>query len=197
MAVGRAGPAQLFQILAPFWSKLCGWLWLTDKTKANIMTAIPDTSTAPDLPHSPHMIDGTRWLMRSAQMFGGVCLIMAAFGLWLAPGAGFDPDLALFKLGVSVTVGIAGLAILQAGRPQPTVEIEIDTERSEVRLVRGKNDARTVVSRIAIADLGPAEVHGTMARLWTTDGALVAEVAMSDPKLRLSLLAALRDAGKI
>ena len=40
-------------------------------------------------------------------------------------------------------------------------------------------------------------VRGTMARLWTADGALVAEVAMSDPDLRRSLMGALRDAGKI
>ncbi|MEO0380669.1 MAG: hypothetical protein AAF252_10385, partial [Pseudomonadota bacterium] len=89
------------------------------------------------------------------------------------------------------------LAFLQAGRAQPSVEIEIDTVRREVRLVRGKGRARDVVSQIAIADLGPAEVRGEMARLWTTDGDLVAEVAMSDPALRLSLLGALRDAGKL
>ena len=113
------------------------------------MTAITDISTSTGMPEAPHMISGERWLTRSAQRLGGIALVLAAIGLWIAPGAGMDADVALFKLGVSV------------------------------------------------ADLGPAEVHGQMARLWTVDGALVAEVAMSDPDLRRSLMGALRDAGKL
>ncbi|MEL6809320.1 MAG: hypothetical protein AAFO97_16215 [Pseudomonadota bacterium] len=161
------------------------------------MTAITDISTTTGVPDAPHMISGARLLTRSAQRLGGVALLLAAFGLWIAPGAGFDPDLALFKLGVSIALGFVGLAVMQAGRAQRTVEFEIDTLRREVRLVRGSGRARSVVSRISIADLGPAEVHGTMARLWTVDGSLVAEVAMSDPDLRRSLMGALRDAGKL
>lgn len=161
------------------------------------MTAITDISTTTGVPEAPHMIGGERWLARGAQSLGGVALVLAAFGVWVAPGAGFEPDLALFKLGVSVALGISGLVIMQAGRAQPAVEFEIDTLRREVRLVRGNGRNRSLVSRISIADLGPAEVHGNMARLWTADGSLVAEVAMSDPDLRRSLMGALRDAGKL
>ncbi|MEO9576016.1 MAG: hypothetical protein ABJ263_01880 [Tateyamaria sp.] len=161
------------------------------------MTAITDISTTTGVPEAPHMIGGERWLVRGAQSVGGVALVLAAFGVWVAPGAGIEPDLALFKLGVSVALGFAGLAIMQAGRAQPAVEFEIDTLRREVRLVRGSGRNRSFVSRISIADLGPAEVHGNMARLWTVDGSLVAEVAMSDPDLRRSLMGALRDAGKL
>ena len=161
------------------------------------MTAITDISTSTGMPEAPHMISGERWLTRSAQRLGGIALVLAAIGLWIAPGAGMDADVALFKLGVAVALGFAGLAVMQAGRAQPAVAFEIDTLRREVRLVRGNGRNRSVVSRISIADLGPAEVHGQMARLWTVDGALVAEVAMSDPDLRRSLMGALRDAGKL
>ncbi|MFL4471526.1 hypothetical protein ACERZ8_17185 [Tateyamaria armeniaca] len=161
------------------------------------MTAITDISTTNDIAETPRMVDGMRWMTRGAQRLGGVALVLSAIGLWVMPGMSFEADLALFKLGVSVALGFAGLAIMQAGRARRTVKIEIDTVRREVRLVRGKRGARDLVSRTAIADLGPAEIHGNMARLWTMDGALVAEVAMSDPNLRRSLMAALRDAGKI
>jgi len=161
------------------------------------MTAITDFSTRPPLGEPPHMVNADRWLTRGAQRLGGAALVLAAIGLWVMPGASWDADLALFKLGLSVILGFAGLAILQAGRAQPLVQVEVDTVRREVRLVRGAGQDRTVVSRTLISDLGPAEIHGTMARLWAADGALVAEVAMSDPDLRRSLTAALRDAGKI
>jgi len=161
------------------------------------MTAITDISTSTGVPEAPHMVGGERWLTRGAQSLGGVALVLAAFGVWVAPGSGFEPDLALFKLGVSVALGFAGLAIMQAGRAQPAVAFEIDTLRRGVRLVRGNGRNRSLVSRISIADLGPAEVHGNMARLWTADGSLVAEVAMTDSELRRSLTGALRDAGKL
>ncbi|WP_299730860.1 hypothetical protein [uncultured Tateyamaria sp.] len=161
------------------------------------MTAITDFSTQHDIGEAPHMVDGASWMTRGAQSVGGIALVLAAIGLWITPGAAFDPDLALIKLGVSATLILMGLAIIQAGWARPMVEVEIDTVRREVRLMRGKGRARSLVSRTSIADLGPAEVRGNMARLWTTDGSLVAEVAMSDPDLRRSLMGALRDAGKI
>lgn len=161
------------------------------------MTAITDFASQHDMAEAPHMVNGDRWLARSAQSLGGVALVLAAVGLWITPGASFEPDLALFKLGVSATLVLVGLAIMQTGWARRTVEVEIDTVRREVRLVRGKGRSRALVSRTSIADLGPAQVHGNMARLWTMDGSLVAEVAMSDPELRRSLMAALRDAGKL
>ena len=161
------------------------------------MTAITDIPAQAAIADAPHMINGQRWLARSAQRIAGAGLVLAALGLWVAPGASWDGDLALIKLGLSLMIGFAGLTILHAGRAQPTVEIEIDTVRREVRLVRGKGKTRTLVSRTRIRDLGQAELHGNMMRLWADDGALVAEVAMINPDMRRSLTAALRDEGKL
>lgn len=161
------------------------------------MTALPDIHAAPSPADSPRTVDGSRWLKRSAQRLGGAALMTAAAGLWVQPGASWDADVMLIKLGLSLTLGLAGLAVLQAGRAVPPVEVEIDTIRREVRLMRGKGRARQLVTRTALAELGPAEVQGNMVRLWSGDGALIAEVALTDPAIRRSLTGALRDADKL
>lgn len=161
------------------------------------MPVMSDLAVTTPLAEAPRTINGQRWMARVGQRLAGAALVLAAFGMWIAPGASFDGDIALFKLGVSLVLGFAGLAISNAGRSVPAIEVEIDTVRREVRLMRGKGRARTLVSRTYIRDLGPAEVHGTMARLWGADGALIAEVAMSDPSLRRSLTNVLRDEGKL
>ena len=143
------------------------------------------------------MVNGARWLVRSAQRMAGVTLILAAVGLWVVPGSLWDADVVMIKFGLTILFGLGGLCVLQLGRAQPLVQVEIDTLRREVRLVRGTGRGRTLVRRTAIADLGPAELHGAMVRLWAADGALVAEVAISDPVARRSLTGALRDAGKL
>ncbi len=161
------------------------------------MTAFTDIPTDASIAEAPHMVNGTRWLKRAAQRMSGVTLVLASIGLWVTPGALWGTDMALIKLGISLFLGFSGLAIIHAGRAQRSVEVEIDTVRREVRLVRGKGRERSLVSRTSISDLGPAEMHGNMVRLWAPDGALVAEVAMIDPNVRRSLTSALRDAGKL
>ena len=161
------------------------------------MTAITHISPTAPLAETPHMVNGDRWLVRSMQRMAGMILIMAAAGLWVVPGSVWDADILATKFVLTILFGVVGLAVLQMGRAQPLVQVEIDTLRREVRLVRGKGQHRTVVSRTAIADLGPAEQHGTMVRLWARDGSLVAEVAMTDPEARRGLTGALRDAGKL
>ncbi|MEO0400760.1 MAG: hypothetical protein AAF214_00130 [Pseudomonadota bacterium] len=166
------------------------------------MTAFPDMiapqTAAPAAPSTPaRTVDGQRWLIRGAQRVGGAACVLAALGLWVQPGAAWDADLALFKMGLSVGLGFVGLAVMQMGRAVPSVDVEIDTIRREVRLVRGQGRARALVSRTRMTDLGPAELHANMLRMWAQDGALVAEVALSDPQMRARLVGALKDAGKL
>ncbi len=161
------------------------------------MTAIPDVVPQSQIPETPHMVDGRRWMIRGARQLAGAALVLAAMGLWVQPGAQLDADLLLIKFALSLVMGFAGLAVVQAGLPEPAISIEIDTVRREVRLVRGQRKSRTLVSRTKMADLGAAEQNGTMTRLWAADGTLIAEVALTDAEARASLLAALRDAGKL
>ena len=162
------------------------------------MTACPDVYSDTNRPvDAPRMIDGSRMLVRGGRKLLGVALVLAALGLWLQPGALLDADILLFKLALSLAIGFVGLATFQSGQCPAPVDVEIDTVRREVRLVRGKGQGRSIVSRTKLTDLGPAEMRGNLVRLWTADGGLIAEVALSDPATRNSLLGALRDADKL
>lgn len=164
------------------------------------MTATTDFTHNAALNAPARTLDGGRWVVRILQRFGGGVLILAAFGLWLQPGALWDADLVLFKFVVSLVMGFAGLAMVQNGRSLPAAQVEIDTVRREVRLVRaGSARVRSdhVIARTGFDALGQAEMLGQMVRLWAEDGTLIAEVALSDPDMRRGLISALRDAGKL
>ena len=161
------------------------------------MTVITDILRTTPMAETPDLVDGQRWLVRSAQRMAGMILIMSSAGLWVLPGSVWSVEILATKFALTILFGVVGLAVLQSGRAQPVVQVEIDTVRREVRLVQGKWQRRTVVNRTPMADLGPAEQHGTMVRLWAMDGSLVAEVMVTDPEARRSLTGALRDAGKL
>ena len=161
-----------------------------------LFDAMPETSATPAR-EIPRTVDGQRWLVRCGQRIVGAALVLAALGLWVHPGALLEADVLLMKFALSLTLGLGGLIVLQMGGLVPAGDVEIDTVRREVRLVRGTGGARHIVSRTRMADQGRAEQDGVMTRLWAQDGALIAEVALSDAALRSSLTSALRDAGKL
>ena len=82
------------------------------------------------------MVDGGRMIIRSAQRLIGAALTLAAIGIWIAPGASWESDVMLFKLILSLTAVIAGLGLMGASTAPRAPEIQIDTIRREVRLVR-------------------------------------------------------------
>ena len=142
--------------------------------------------------------DGGRMLVRAAQRFSGAALLIAALGLWLAPGASWENDLMLFKLILSITAGLAGLGLMQSSAKPRTPEIEIDTIRREVRLVRVVRDGKNVVlQRCGFSELSRAEREGVHVRLWDSNNVLLAEVSLADQNSMTSLMAGLRAAGKI
>ncbi len=144
------------------------------------------------------MIDGARMLMRAAQGLAGVLLSMAALVLWLAPGAGWESDVMLFKLMLSVVAVIAGLVLMQASARPRAPQLEVDTIRREVRLVRtGRSGRHAVLRRCAFDALSRVEHEGHMLRLWDGDDDLMAEVVLTDRSALQSLVAGLRDAGKL
>ena len=161
------------------------------------MTAFADIVEPKTLAEAPRMVSADRFFARVARRVIGSALVLAAFGFWFAPGGSWDADIALIKLGLSVFAGFAGLAVLSGERVVASVEVEIDTVRREIRLVRGKGRAREVVSRTAVRDLGQADMDGVMVRLWDADGALLAEVPLNDMSVRRGLMSMLRDEGKL
>jgi hypothetical protein len=142
--------------------------------------------------------DGSRLILRSLQRLVGFSLALTAAALWIAPGSSWDADVMLFKLILSMTSIIAGLGLMHASaRPAPP-EIEIDTIRREVRLMRrSRTEGSTVLSRSSFAELGKVEHDGPCIRLWDANMALIAEVTLHDRDARRSLLGGLRDEGKL
>lgn len=154
-------------------------------------------------PHIPaaepvRMVDGARMIVRGAQRLLGAALALAAVGLWAAPGASWESDILLFKLILSLTAIIAGIGLMSASARPAAPEIEIDTIRREVRLVRRARGTAPVVLETSRFDaLAHVELEGATVRLWDQSGAFLAEVCPTDRKVLSSLIAGLRDAGKI
>lgn len=138
-----------------------------------------------------------RFLARSIKTVIGMTLIVLSMTLWVAPMVAVEGDLIMMKLGLSLFLGFLGLAVMQIGQVKSDPEVEIDTIRREVRLVRGYGRQRRVLGRTAIRDLGKANVDDDMVRLHTANGTLLAEVSLDDSDIRTSLCNALRDAGKL
>lgn len=160
------------------------------------------TATNPqkDMPASEplSMADGGRMILRGAQRLIGASLTLAALGLWLAPGASWESDVMLFKLILSITAVLAGIGFMSAsGRPRAP-EVEIDTIRREVRVIRKMRGAAPVILQSCkFSKLSRAEQAGPVIRLWDKGGQFLAEVALTDRQSFANLVAGLRDEGKL
>ena len=144
------------------------------------------------------MVDGARMIVRGAQRIIGAALAMAALGLWLAPGSSWDGDVMLFKLILSLTAIFAGFGLMLGSVRPPLPEVEVDTIRREVRLVRRERGTKPVViEACSFAQLTDAEFDKGTVRLWDQNGIFLAEFSPTDRNALNSLLAGLRDAGKL
>ncbi|MCX7560093.1 hypothetical protein OS190_10985 [Sulfitobacter sp. F26204] len=144
------------------------------------------------------MVDGGRMIVRGAQRLVGVSLTIAALALWMVPGSSWENDVMLFKLILSLTAVIAGLGLVSSSAKPRTPEVEIDTIRREVRLVRRQRGVvPEVLQSCGFAQLARAEHEGSVVRLWDHAGKFLAEVSLTDRSALSSLVAGLRDAGKL
>ncbi|MEM7521432.1 MAG: hypothetical protein AAF307_10380 [Pseudomonadota bacterium] len=144
------------------------------------------------------MVDGTRMIARGIQRLLGAALALAAVGLWVAPGSSWDNDILLFKLILSLTAVFAGIGLMSASAKPRAPEVQIDTIRREVRLVRRMTGAAPVVLQSCRFDeLAQAEFDGATVKLWDTEGVFLADVCPTDRNALSSLVSGLRDAGKI
>lgn len=149
--------------------------------------------------HEPVRMSDGRWMViRAAQRLFGVGLTLAAIGIWIGPGASWESDLMLFKLILSLTALIAGIGLMQSSAGPAKPQVEIDTIRREVRLVRPvAGGTAQVLQRCAFGDLAGAELKGNHVRLFGTDRSLLAEVTLTSRTVLKSLVSGLRDAGKL
>lgn len=142
------------------------------------------------------LVDGARSVLRTIQRFLGASLVLAALGLWVAPGANWAADLALFKLTLSLAMGFSGLALWQMGMNAARFEIELDTKSNEVRMMRMIHGRMRPVVRCRFTELGRVEQEGDVVRLWDSENNFLAEVELCEAQARARLLAAFRQAGR-
>jgi hypothetical protein len=141
------------------------------------------------------LVDGARSILRTIQRFAGAVLVLAAFGLWVTPGANWAVDVALFKLTLSLAMGFSGLALWQMGTGSAHFEIEMDTDVGEVRLMRMIHGRMRPVVRCQFNKLGRVDQEGDILRLWDAEGTFIAEVEMCEASARAKLLEAFRCSG--
>ena len=144
------------------------------------------------------LVDGGRMVVAGAQRLIGAALALAAVGLWFAPGASSDSDLVLFKLILCLAAAFAAFGLLHASARPRAPEVEIDTIRREVRVVRHRPGAGShVLQTCSFAELSAAEFDGSLVRLWDDHKVLLAEVSLKDERSLRSLVAGLQDEGKL
>jgi len=153
----------------------------------------------------PYKLDGNRSVLRLLARVAAMTAAFVAVFVWLAPGATWEADVAtweadvmLFKLGVSIFAGYSAMALWQASLPPLPPSVEIDTANSELRLVRADSyGPRDVVERCRFDDLQMVELRGRHIAFWAPGGRLLAEITLSNATAHATLLAALRQAGKL
>ena len=81
------------------------------------------------------------------------------------------------------------------GASSERVEIELDTETYEARVIINVMGRAIRVLNCRFNDLQRAEIDGDSLRLWGQDGHFLAEVDMCHPQVRRRLITALRKTG--
>jgi ABC-type nickel/cobalt efflux system permease component RcnA len=154
-------------------------------------------SESTDYSTTASAIAGAITIARIMQRIVGVALIAAASGLWLAPGADFSSDVMLMKMGLSAFVLILGFWLVFSVGSKAQTEVELDVMRSELRIMRpGPMGAMLVVYSRALSDLGRVQKSKKGLKFWDEQGAVVADVHVSNQKTMDVLVSGLRDAGQ-
>jgi len=144
------------------------------------------------------MVDGSRAVLRSGQRVLGVALVLAATGLWLTPGSNFGSDVMLFKVGLSVLSLMLGASLMLSGQKPALPDIQIDTLRRELRLVRPRSvGAKRVLHRCSFCDLGRVERIGRNFHFWDGRGNFIVDVHIAERRVVDNLTFSLRDSGQV
>jgi hypothetical protein len=129
--------------------------------------------------------DGGTTVLRNALRVLGAAFVLASLAMWLAPGATWDSELMLMKLGASLICALCGLALMQMIPAPEKGEIQFDAKRREVRIIDGAS-AKTVLRR-SYDSLGGAKVTRDVVTLWDTDGSELASFPIANDDTRRAL----------
>ncbi|KIC17722.1 hypothetical protein RA20_14230 [Leisingera sp. ANG-Vp] len=118
----------------------------------------------------------------------GAAMILSSTGLWLAPGAGVDPDMNLIRFGVSVAFLLTGLVLMTAHEPANQPEACFDPVRRELRVLQrdSRGRPRTVLRR-SYDTLGGVRLTAATVQMFETDGSLLIELPVASAAMRSHL----------
>lgn len=124
----------------------------------------------------------------------GAALLLAAVGLWLAPGGTQDSDLALMKLGASLFFACLGLVFLSAGHSTDTDEFHIDEAQREIRhILRGADGIARLRGRYRFDDLTDMRIDDGMLLARDRAGRVVLNRPAGDLDVAATIAAAARN----
>ena len=159
----------------------------SDNTQDSIDAKEPDQSGA-----------ARRVLVQTVLRGIGGVMVLAALGLWFAPGASWESEVILFKLILSVASGVTGLGMIQSSMGPRDAMVEIDPTRAEIRLLCSDcSETPGEPATYSFKDLGHARLDGTRVSFWSKSDLLLAEVTMSNRRALANVVGALKDAGKL
>ncbi len=85
----------------------------------------------------------------------GIALLLAAFGLWLAPGSSMNAEILPLKLGVSVLFLLTGGVAVWSSGDDRRDEMQVDLERKELRRGYRRGNGRFVtIADLPLSDAG-------------------------------------------
>ena len=104
----------------------------------------------------------------------GAAMVLSSTGIWLMPGAAYDPEMALIKIGISVFFLFAGMALMMINDPDGHPDAYFDPIRRELRVLQrsGKGRPRTVLRR-GYDSLGSVRFKDRSVELFEIDGTLL------------------------
>lgn len=121
------------------------------------------------------------WHLRSIVMrVVGAAMVLSSTGIWLMPGAGADPELTLMKIGISIFLLFAGMALMMVNDPDSHPDAYFDPIRRELRILQrnGQGRPRTVLRR-GYDSLGSVRFKDRSVELFEIDGSLLIRLPLS------------------
>lgn len=145
-----------------------------------------------------HTLNGARLMARIAARLGAMTSGMVAGFVWLAPGAGWEADIMLFKLMVSVFAVLIALWLWDLSAEPVPPKVEIDVAAGELRVIRdGAAPEDRVLERCRFEELHLVELWGRRITFWAPGNRLLAEITLSSHATHAALVASLRGMGKL